>query len=114
MTRVSDDGIVSSLKYLFADFLDEEDTTPPFLPEGLPEGTAPIVSEGVHVLMDYQGASYARLYVDRAARFIGKGLAPETFCHMARLMAARMAYEDAIRIAQLKLIELDGGPGASA
>jgi hypothetical protein len=102
---VSDDGIVSSLKYLFADFLDEEDTTPPFLPEGLPEGAARIVGDGIHTLMDYQGATYARLYVDRLKRFIGKGLEADTFCRMANLMAERMAYEDAIRIAQLKLSE---------
>jgi hypothetical protein len=102
---VSEDGILSSLKYLFADFLDETDTTPPFLPEGLPEGAAPVVSEGIHVLMDYQGATYAKLYVDRLKRFIDKGLAPATFCEMARLMTSRMAYEDAVRIAQLKLAE---------
>ncbi len=111
---MSEDGIVSSLRYLFADFLDEEDTTPPFLPEGLPEGTAPIVSEGIHVLMDYQGASYARLYVDRLRRFIGKGMAPATFGEMARLMTSRMAYEDAIRIAQLKLFEYRDSEGRIA
>ena len=108
---MSEDGIVSSLKYLFADFLDEEDTTPPLLPEGLPEGAGTIVSEGIDVLMDYQGASYARLYVERLQRFIGKGLAPATFCEMARLMTSRMAYEDAIRIAQLKLAEYRDSEG---
>jgi hypothetical protein len=102
---VSDDGIVSSLKYLFADFLDEEDTTPPYLPDGLPEGAVRIVSEGIHRLMDYQGAVYAKLYVERLERFIGKGLAVETYCEMARLMAERMAYQDSVRIAQLKLAE---------
>jgi len=103
---VSDDGIVSSLRYLFADFLDEEDHTPPFLPDGLPEGAGAIVSDGIHLLMDYQGASYARIYVERLNRFIGKqGIDASTFCDIARLMASRMAYEDAIRIAQLKLAE---------
>jgi len=103
--RVSDDGIVSSLRYLFADFLDEEDTTPPFLPDGLPEGAARIVGDGIHMLMDYQGATYARLYVERLGRFIGKGVEAGTYCRMAHLMAERMAYQDAIRIAQLKLAE---------
>jgi hypothetical protein len=111
---VSEDGIVSSLKYLFADFLDEEDTAPPTLPEGLPEGAAPVVSEGIRVLMDYQGASYARLYVERLQRFIGKGIAPASFCEMARLMTSRMAYEDAIRIAQLKLFEYRDSEGRIA
>jgi hypothetical protein len=105
VTRVSDDGIVSSLKYLFADFLDEVDTTPPYLPDGLPDGAIRIVSDGIHQLMDYQGAIYAQLYVERLARFVDKGLAAETYCEMARLMAERMAYEDAVRIAQLKLAE---------
>jgi hypothetical protein len=108
---VSDDGIVSSLKYLFADFLDEEDTTPPSLPDGLPEGAARIVGDGIHTLMDYQGATYARLYVDRLKRFIDKGLEASTFCRMAHLMAERMAYEDAIRIAQLKLSEFSQSGG---
>jgi len=103
---VSDDGLLSSLRYLFADFLDEEDHTPPFLPDGLPEGAAGIVSESIHLLMDYQGASYARLYVERLARFIGKqGVDAAAVGNIARLMASRMAYEDAIRIAQLKLAE---------
>jgi len=101
---VSDDGLLSSLRYLFADFLDEEDTSPPLLPEGLPEDAVAIASESIHLLMDYQGASYARLYVDRLKRFIGK-VDTTVFCEIARLMARRMAYEDAIRIAQLKLAE---------
>jgi hypothetical protein len=102
---VSEDGIVSSLKYLFADFLEETDTTPPFLPAGLPDAVAAVVSEGIHLLMEYQGASYAKLYVDRIGRFVGKGLADDVFAEMARHMASRMAYLDAIRIAQLKLAE---------
>src|SRR5689334_3516566 len=109
--RVSDVGIVSSLRYLFADFLEEEDTTPPSLPDGLPEGAARIVGDGIHTLMDYQGATYARLYVERLKRFIGKDLEAPTFCRMARLMAERMAYEDAIRIAQLKLSEFNRSGG---
>jgi hypothetical protein len=101
-----DDGLLSSLRYLFADFLDEPDQTPPFLPDGLPEDAASIVSEGIHLLMDYQGATYARLYVDRLKRFLRRReVDGRTFCEIARLMAGRMAYEDAIRIAQLKLAE---------
>jgi len=103
---VSDDGVLSSLRYLFADFLDEQDNTPPFLPNGLPAGTDAVVSDGIHLLMEYQGASYARLYVERLQRFIGRpDVEPAIFCEIARLMASRMAYEDAIRIAQLKLAE---------
>jgi hypothetical protein len=108
---VSDDGILSSLRYLFADFLDEEDTSPPFLPDGLPEEAVAVVSAGIHLLMDYQGATYARLYVGRLKRFIGK-IDAGMLCDIARLMAARMAYEDAIRIAQLKLAEYHDSGGA--
>jgi hypothetical protein len=117
----SDDGILSSLKFLFADFLDEEDTTPPALPPGLPVGAEAVVSEGIHLLMDYQGASYAKLYVERLQRFIGRpgidrqAIDAAIFCDIAHLMASRMAYEDAIRIAQVKLAEYDasGGRGRS-
>jgi hypothetical protein len=108
----SDDGILSSLKYLFADFLEEADTTPPFLPVGLPAGTEAVVSEGIHLLMDYQGASYAKLYVERLQRFTGRqSVEPAVFCEIARQMARRMAYEDAIRIAQLKLAEYNASEG---
>lgn len=107
---MSDDGILSSLRYLFADIIGEEDDTPPFLPDGLPEVVVPIVSNAIHMLIDYQGASYAQLYVDRVRRFIGRlGVDSAMLCEIARLMAERMAYEDPIRIAQLKLAELGEG-----
>src|SRR5215216_5827786 len=62
---VADDGLLSSLRYLFADFLGEDDDSTPFLPDGLPENVAPVVSDAIHLLTDYQSAGYARLYVDR-------------------------------------------------
>src|SRR5229473_1045067 len=108
--RVS--GVLSSLRYLLADFIGEDGGTPPFLPDGLPDGAAPIVSDGIHRLMDYQGASYAQLYVDRLRRFIGRrDVDSAMFGEIARLMAMRMSYEDPIRIAQLKLAELEIVPG---
>src|SRR5689334_10474879 len=108
-TRVpDDDGLLSSLRYLFADFLDEQDTTPPSLPDGLPESVASIVDDGISVLMDYQGAAYAKLYVERLQRFIGRvDVSPAMLSEIARLLANRMAYQDAIRIAQLKLAQFD-------
>ncbi len=64
----------------------------------MPEGTAPVVSAGIDALIDYQGPSYAQLYVDRIRRFVGKpGLDAATFGEIARLMAMRMSYEDPIR-----------------
>ncbi len=107
---MSDDGILSSLRYLFADFIGEEDDTSPFLPEGLPDIAAQVVSDGIHLLTEYQGTDHAQLYVDRVRRFIGRpGVDPAMLCEIARLMAKRMAYEDPIRIAQLKLAELGEG-----
>jgi hypothetical protein len=112
---VSDRGILSSLRYLFADFIGEDDDTPPFLPEGLPEPVTAVASDAIHLLIDYQGTSYAELYVHRLRRFVGKpGVDEAMLTEIARLMAVRMAYEDPIRIAQLKLAERDGRPGAPA
>jgi hypothetical protein len=112
---VVDRGILSSLRYLFADVIGDDDDTPPFLPEGLPEPVVAVASDAIHLLIDYQGPSYAHLYVDRLRRFIGKQSVDDAMLtDIARLMAVRMSYEDPIRIAQLKLLELDGGPDASA
>src|SRR6478609_851816 len=108
----SDRGILSSLRYLFADFIGEEDETPPFLPEGLPDPVLPVASNAIHLLIDYQSTSYAQLYVDRLRRFVGKpGVDDAMFTDIARLMAARMSYLDPIRIAQLKLAESDEAAG---
>jgi hypothetical protein len=105
-------SVLSSLRYLLADFIGEDDDTPPFLPDGLPEGAAPVVSEGIHRLIDYQGAGYARLYVERLRRFVGRrDVDGAMFGEIARLMAMRMSYEDPIRIAQQKLAELETGTG---
>src|SRR6202048_932558 len=106
-------GVLSSLRYLLSDFIGEDDEDEPFLPQGLPDSAAPIVSEAIHRLIDYQGAAYAQLYVDRLRRFVGKrGVDDAMFGEIARLMAVRMSYEDPIRIAQLKLAELETDTGA--
>jgi hypothetical protein len=111
---VSDRGILSSLRYLLADFIGEDDDEPPFLPEGLPEPVMTLASEAIHLLIDYQGPGYARLYVDRLRRFVGRqGVDEKMLADIARLMAVRMSYEDPIRIAQLKLAELADGRNGS-
>ena len=69
---MADRGILSSLRYLFADIIGDDDDTPPFLPEGLPEPVMAVASDAIHLLIDYQGPSYAQLYVDRLRRFVGK------------------------------------------
>jgi hypothetical protein len=107
-------SFLSSLRYLLADFIGEDDSAPPFLPDGLPIEATAIVSDAIHLLVDFQSASYARLYVDRLSRFIGRqDIETAIFCEIARLMAIRMSYEDPIRIAQLKLAELGGGAAPS-
>ena len=112
---MSDRGILSSLRYLFADFIGEDDDTLPFLPEGLPEPVMAAASDAIHFLIDYQGTSYAELYAHRLRRFVGKqGVDDAMLTEIARLMAVRMAYEDPIRIAQLKLAELDQASGNPA
>jgi hypothetical protein len=112
---VSDRGILSSLRYLFADVIGEVDDTPPLLPEGLPEAVVPVASDAIRMLIVYQGTSYAQLYVDRLRRFVGRrGFDDAVFAEIARLMAARMSYEDPIRIAQLTLATLEGRPGVPA
>jgi hypothetical protein len=103
-------GILSSLRYLLADFIGEDDDTPPFLPEGLSDGVAAVVSEGIHRLVDYQGPGYATLYVDRVRRFVGRRDVDDAMVgEIARLMAMRMSYQDPIRVAQLKLAEIGTG-----
>jgi hypothetical protein len=105
-------GLLSSLRYLLADFIGEDGGAPPCLPEDLPDAAVPVVSKGIDRLVDYQGASYAQLYVDRLRRFIGRsGVDDAMFSEIARLMAMRMSYEDPIRIAQLKLAELQNVGG---
>jgi hypothetical protein len=103
-------GVWSSIRYLLADFIGDDDDASPLLPDGLPGAVAPIASEGIERLTAYQGPGYAQLYVDRLERFVGRrGVDDVLFGDIARLMAQRMSYDDPIRIAQTKLAELDAG-----
>lgn len=68
----------------------------------LPMSVQKFAAEGIKRLVDYQGVSYARLYLDRLDTVVKLGdeaLANET----ARHLALRMSFEDVIRVAQLKL-----------
>ena len=106
-------GFLSSLRFLFADFIGDDDEEPPFLPDGLPDEACAVVSEGIHRLIEYQGPGYARLYVDRLRRFVRRtGIDDALLVDIARLMAMRMSYHDPIRIAQLKLADLEAAPGS--
>jgi len=108
-------SIVSSLRYLLADVIGEDEAALPLLPDNLPDRAAPIVGDSILLLAEYQSASHAQLYVDRLKRFIGRpGVDAALFCEIARLMAMRMSYQDPIRIAQLKLAEADSGTSLPA
>jgi hypothetical protein len=54
-------SVLSSVRYLLADFIGEDDGPPPILPEGLPDAAVPVVTQGIYLLMEYQGSSYAQL-----------------------------------------------------
>lgn len=104
--RKASASVWSSIRYLFGDFIGDDGGTLPTLPDGLPENVVPVAQEGVARLIDYQGPRYARLYLERLRRFIGRReLDPAVYADIARLMALRMSYDDPIRIAQLKLRE---------
>ncbi|MGN1287236.1 MAG: DUF6537 domain-containing protein [Bradyrhizobium sp.] len=110
-----DDSLLASLRYLFADIIGDEDEGPPVLPEACPDHLGPAVTAAIHLLIVYQSTSYAQLYIDRLKRFVGRrGVDDTLLAEIARLMAERMAYEDAIRIAQLKLGEVNAAGGLPA
>ncbi|MGD9770083.1 MAG: indolepyruvate oxidoreductase subunit beta family protein [Pseudolabrys sp.] len=72
-----------------------------------PADVLPVVAAGIERLTDYQDAAYARLYLDRLAPFVaiarqhrdGARLLDE----VARQLALAMAYEDTVRVAELKI-----------
>ena len=65
-------SFLSSLRYLLADLIGEDDAAAAIPARRAARGVAPVVSEGIHLLIDYQGTSYAQLYVDRLRRFVGR------------------------------------------
>jgi hypothetical protein len=105
-------GVRPAIRSIFAAVLGDDDNPMPALPAGLPDGVSPVAAEAVNRLIDYQGPGYAQLYVARLRRFIGRrNVDDAVFADIARLMAVRMAYDDAVRMAQLKLAEAAAGPG---
>ena len=101
-------GLAAPVRSTIAELLGEDDDSPPCLPAGLSDAVKPIVIEAVHQLVDYQSASYAQLYLDRLKRFVARrNVGDALLTDIARQMAARMSYEDPIRMAQLKLAEVE-------
>ena len=107
-------GFISAVRATFADLVGGDDIVTPCMPDNLPASVQQAAREGAALLVEYQGAGYAQLYFDRLKRFIRRrDLDEALFCEIARLMARRMSYVDAIRMAQLKLAEPAGSAGAS-
>ena len=103
--------VLPAIRSMFANVSGENNNLIPTLPADMPEEARLVAVDGVKHLTDYQGAGYAQLYVARLRRFIGRrNVDDKVFADIARLMAARMAYDDPIRMAQLKLAEFRMGP----
>ena len=67
-----------------------------------PAPAIPFVEEGLRRLVDYQDAAYAQLYLERLRRLRATGLADDAVAEAARHLVLWMAYQDIIRVAQLK------------
>lgn len=108
-------SLLPAIRLIFADVLGDDDSAPPVVPDSLPAAVKPIAAEGVQRLLIYQGPGYAGLYVDRLKRFIDRrNFDDGAFCELARLLAMRMSYDDAIHMAQSKLAGLQTAGGGTA
>ncbi|HEY4205048.1 MAG TPA: DUF6537 domain-containing protein [Xanthobacteraceae bacterium] len=104
-------GVLASFRYLLADVLGIDDAQPPAIPDDWPEPVKPVVREAIPRLIDFQGPSYAQLYMDRLGRFVRRrGMNDTLLAELAQLMAQRMCYADPVRCAQLALASSDGRP----
>jgi indolepyruvate ferredoxin oxidoreductase beta subunit len=71
--------------------------------DAFPEAARAIIRIGVERTADYQGLAYARLYLDRLAPIAKTGRDGRLIAETARQLALGMAYEDTIRVAELKI-----------
>lgn len=107
--------VLPAIRSMFAKVSGENNDPIAALPADMPEQARLAAVDGVKHLIDYQGPDYAQLYVARLRRFTGRrDVDDKVFADIARLMAARMAYDDPIRMAQLKLAEFRTGPHVPA
>jgi hypothetical protein len=82
----------------------EDDHHIPSLPQGLPADFAQVLDRRVRMLVEFQNTEYAMLYLDRLGRFHERrGVSAELFREIADLLAARMSFNDPIRVAQIVL-----------
>jgi indolepyruvate ferredoxin oxidoreductase beta subunit len=68
-----------------------------------PAGARTIIRAGIERTADYQGLDYARLYLDRLAPIAKADRDGRLIGETARQLALGMAYEDTIRVAELKI-----------
>jgi len=71
--------------------------------EKFPAGASAIVRAGIERTADYQGLVYARLYLNRLAPVASRDRDGRLIGETARQLALGMAYEDTIRVAELKI-----------
>jgi indolepyruvate ferredoxin oxidoreductase beta subunit len=69
----------------------------------IPGAAREIVAAGVARLVDYQDAAYARDYLDRLRPLLSREDDGRLLAEAARQLALGMAYEDTIRVAELKI-----------
>lgn len=82
----------------------EDDHHIPPLPQGLSADFAQELDRHVRMLVEFQNTDYAMLYLDRLGRFHERhGVSPALFHEIANLLAARMSFNDPIRVAQIVL-----------
>lgn len=105
-------GYIDALRSTLAELLGERDGVVSLeLPGGLSPKVERLVREAVERLVEYQNRRYAQLYLERIGRFARRlDISEDLLIEIARLMAARMTYEDPIRLAQLALKEAAIGP----
>jgi hypothetical protein len=99
-------GFITVIRATLAELAGPDHVAQAVLPPGIPDAVQPAARDGMALLVNYQGQKYAQLYCDRLRRFVGRrGVDDELFSEIAQLLAMRMSYLDAIRVAQLKLQE---------
>src|SRR6266851_722573 len=72
------------------------------------------VEEGLRRLVDFQDADYAELYLTRLRRLREAGIDDGTLAEAARHLALWMAYQDIIRVAQMKSCATKCGPSRTS
>ena len=90
-------GVLASFRYLLLDLIGADDTPRPQVPAGLPPALHDLVADAIARLVAYQGPGYAVLYLQRLRRFSRRRDVGDAMCaEIARLMLARMCYDDPI------------------